>query len=537
MSNLLEKASIVLTPTAYSDGTLHSIKPLQTLGSELVTNGTFDTDSDWTKGTGWTISGGTASFDGSESGSANFSQSNVISDQSKTYRVEFTLSNYAAGNVKSKFGNNAQGESRTANGTYVDILSGMTNNALTFTPSADFVGSIDNVSVKEVIDADFDFTRSTTATRENSSGNIESVAAGLPRIDYLGGTGNILLETQSTNTATYSNDFTQGDIFVQSADPALSNSVLSTNQSTAPDGTTTANKLTDSNDSGTGSITLNYNSTTFTSGEASTVSMFVKKDTVRYFRIAVSNLDTTQATSFDLDTGLVNDGTGVMTDYGDGWYRCSATITTTTDLVGQVQFAISENFDRVGNNLRNGTKSTFLWGLQAEEQSFPTSYIPTSGSTVSRSADAAINSGSSDLINSTEGVLYIEAKTDNSSVGSISINDGTSSTRITARFRPDISKIQMAVLGATSDFTFNSATITLSEYNKIAIVYNSSGQYYFFINGVKSAVQSEGTFNSNSFTQLDFNRGGGNEVFYGKVKSVAVFKEALTDAQLTALTS
>ncbi len=39
MSNLLEKASIILTPTAYSDGTLHSVKPLQTLGSELVTNG------------------------------------------------------------------------------------------------------------------------------------------------------------------------------------------------------------------------------------------------------------------------------------------------------------------------------------------------------------------------------------------------------------------------------------------------------------------------------------------------------------------
>jgi hypothetical protein len=30
-------------------------------GAELVTNGTFDTDSDWTKGTGWTISGGAAS--------------------------------------------------------------------------------------------------------------------------------------------------------------------------------------------------------------------------------------------------------------------------------------------------------------------------------------------------------------------------------------------------------------------------------------------------------------------------------------------
>ena len=133
MSNLLEKASIVLTPTAYSGGTLHSVKPLQTLGNELVTNGDFATDSDWTKGTGWTIIGGSASCDGSQSSNSNLSQSNVISDQSRTYRVEFTLSNYAAGSVKSKISNNAQGESRTANGTYVDILSGMVNNALNFT--------------------------------------------------------------------------------------------------------------------------------------------------------------------------------------------------------------------------------------------------------------------------------------------------------------------------------------------------------------------------------------------------------------------
>ena len=234
---------------------------------------------------------------------------------------------------------------------------------------------------------DFDFTRSTTATRENSSGNIESVAANLPRIDYLGGTGHILLEPQSTNTATYSNDFTQGDIFVQSGNPALTNSALSTNQSTAPDGTTTANKLTDNNDGATGAIGVQYSSTHLTSGEASTFSIFVKKDTVRYFIINFANYDTSQNTSFDLDTGTVNRGTGVMTDYGGGWYRCSATFTTTTDLIGAVKFFITENASGTGGTTRNGTNSTFLWGIQAEEQSFPTSYIPTSGSTATRNAD------------------------------------------------------------------------------------------------------------------------------------------------------
>jgi hypothetical protein len=60
----------------------------------------------------------------------------------------------------------------------------------------------------------------------------------------------------------------------------------------------------------------------------------------------------------------------------------------------------------------------------------------------------------------------------------------------------------------------------------------------FFINGVKGSVQSDrGTFSANTFTQLDFNRGGGGEVFFGKTKVVAVYKEALTDAQLQSLTT
>ena len=49
---LLQKAKVVTTPTAYSDGILHSVKPNVVLGDELVVNGTFDTDSDWAKGTG-----------------------------------------------------------------------------------------------------------------------------------------------------------------------------------------------------------------------------------------------------------------------------------------------------------------------------------------------------------------------------------------------------------------------------------------------------------------------------------------------------
>ena len=63
--SLLKKASIITTPTAYAEDYLYSIKPAyQVSDTELVTNGNFDTDSDWTKGSSWTISGGAAHSDG-----------------------------------------------------------------------------------------------------------------------------------------------------------------------------------------------------------------------------------------------------------------------------------------------------------------------------------------------------------------------------------------------------------------------------------------------------------------------------------------
>ena len=63
--SLLDDVSIVVTPNGYKAGELYAVSPVPTEGAELVTNGDFATDSDWTKGTGWTISGGIANCDGS----------------------------------------------------------------------------------------------------------------------------------------------------------------------------------------------------------------------------------------------------------------------------------------------------------------------------------------------------------------------------------------------------------------------------------------------------------------------------------------
>ena len=92
--------SLAMIPSAYADSKVYSVLPnngdgdftfnrdssatrvgqnglIQTVGyfgNNLVTNGTFDTDSDWVKGTGWTISNGVASSDGSQTSNSNLYQ-------------------------------------------------------------------------------------------------------------------------------------------------------------------------------------------------------------------------------------------------------------------------------------------------------------------------------------------------------------------------------------------------------------------------------------------------------------------------------
>ena len=120
------------------------------IGSELILNGNFDTDSGWSLPSGSSISGGSLNFDGTQTGTINVSQTITSLDLTKIYKVTFTISNYTAGQVKVKISNSAQGTNKTANGTYTEYLSGMTNTSLSLTANVDFIGSIDNVSVKEV---------------------------------------------------------------------------------------------------------------------------------------------------------------------------------------------------------------------------------------------------------------------------------------------------------------------------------------------------------------------------------------------------
>lgn len=121
-------------------------------GSELVTNGSFSVGTGWTVGSGWAIAAGVASHTGTSS--QVLSQPITIGN-GRTYEVTYTISGYTSGSMTVRFSGatTVQGTTRTANGTYTELLDNNAsgNTTLSFLPGATTTLNIDNVSVKQVL--------------------------------------------------------------------------------------------------------------------------------------------------------------------------------------------------------------------------------------------------------------------------------------------------------------------------------------------------------------------------------------------------
>ena len=442
--------------------------------AELVTNGDFATDSDWTKGTGWTISGGTANQDGSN---GIIRQSNVAPLNTK-FKVTFDLTNYNGnGGLTIKLAPTQYDVTLNGNGTYNIFTDGTNtlNDSLQIISSNGFVGSITNVSVKEI-------------------------QVDVPRIDFTDDpTGHLLLEPQSTNLFTYSNDFSQWG--------SLSGASVINNVLVSPDGTLNADEFVFD---GTSNGRIEKSVPT-TNGLDYTFSIYLK------------NKDIANPTQVFIGT---SGGGGEFVTITNGWQRF-----TTTQIADD-----TSEYPRVRYN---GVGSLYAYGAQFEQQSYATSYIPTSGSAVTRNQELCNNSGTVNDFNSEEGVLYTETaciadlannraisvSSDNSNYASIQYNP--TSNRILGRYRNAGSFM--------SQISFDVADRT--QFSKIAFRYKQD-DFALFVNGVKVATKTSGNvLPADTFTSLNFSTSSSENPFQGKAKCVAVFKEALTDEELQTLTT
>ena len=509
-NNLLDKSSIILTPTAYNNGEALCVKPsdgsgdfdfsrnsaatrvnaqglvenVQSLGSELVTNGTFDTDlSGWSSITNvtWSSNFGGSAFMNAVGTNAQFRQT-ISYEVGKTYRISWEVKENNGCDFFRVYNNNSY-TNITDNYIGTHYFDFTHTSGLNFILRNDRVGSditIDNVSVKEVIDN----TNLPRINYENfsfdGSGNI------IPN----SGCGSWLFEPQSTNLIPYSEDFSQWD--------TIGSPTITSNFGISPDGTQNADR-----------VQMNIGDRLFESSTTPNVSFSV---------YAKSNSGLTHTIN-------MRDGGGVVTYdmvITDKWQRFDVYLNTT---MSNVQFrAYEDNID------------VLFWGAQVEALSYASSLIPTSGSQVTRNQDLCTNGGSLATINSTEGVLYAEiaALANDGTKRYISLSDGTNANDVRLYFDTNGYISVLSKVGGSTQSFINSNAYTQTDFNKVAFKYKEN-DFALWINGVEVGTDNLGSVNAaNTLNELAFF--GNNLPFFGKTKALAVFPY-LSDQELTELTT
>ena len=224
--------------------------------------------------------------------------------------------------------------------------------------------------------------------------------------------------------------------------------------------------------------------------------------------------------------------------YGTGSITFSGTHTGTLNGTG-VSDRVSLTFTASSGTLTS-TVSGSVTKAQVEELSFATSYIPTNGSQITRLADAAFGAGSSDLINSTEGVLYAEIGSINQILAQpmfISLSNSTINNTVEIGYTSGTNFARFRVRSNSGlIFAQNISVSDITQFTKMAIKYKS-GDIKVFINGSQVYSNTTSFSFSDNLTELAFDNGNDLNSFEGKAKCVAVFKEALTDAELNCLTT
>jgi len=394
---------------------------------------------------------------------------------------------------------------------------------------------------------DFNVTRATTATRFNSAGLIESVASGVPRLDYYtsGGTAGcpaLLVEPSAQNSALQSEDFT--------TTWAATNIVVSGNTTGTldPYGTNLADLLT-ATASGSSRVVQTFN---FVSGTTYTYSCFAKAGN-GFFGMTMENggVASGVAVIWNVSTGAFSVSGSVgsgytlqahnIENYGNGWYRCSMRVLLGSTVTGNIRVNTSNGtMSSVVVQSDNGN-SVNVFGAQVETGSVATSYIPTTTGSVTRNADVINLSGAvSGCIGQTEGTIYaeFEYKTNIAERRLIALSDNTTTNRVFAWTLNNILYVQVQ---GTSVIVANPIS---AGYHKVAFAYQQSGVsgtlFASLDGGAVVSGTTAGTFPS-SLTAINVgkNETTGTSSFFwnANIRSAAIYTSRLTNAELIALST
>jgi len=347
-------------------------------------------------------------------------------------------------------------------------------------------------------------------------------------------------------TATISSSQTNGTITRASIVP---------DATTAPNGSIVAEKLVEDT-TATNTHSYQQNSASVTSGTTYALSIFAKAAERTWALFLTSgtpfgsNGVYVNLTNGALGTTIGSPLTTSVQNCGNGWYRITVTFTAIS--TGSAGWAIRlATADNVSNYTGDGTSGLFIWGAQLEAGDFPTSYIPTTTTALTRSADVASVNTLSPWFNATEGTLFadwtsfIPNGTSPGSTYAAGFTDNIASTLAAAlviQNRAVVNSIrvwQSTTGGGLDDFVAISLT---TYFGKAAAAYGGGTNVSASANG-GAVVTMTNPIQTTAFNALllgllnTASTGSGSNYLNGHIKRVTYYPRRLSNAELVSITT
>ena len=389
-------------------------------------------------------------------------------------------------------------------------------------------------------------TRASSGYAETTGGVLVPFASGeLRRTDrgvlVEGARTNLLLRSQEFDDAAWTK-------FTNAA-------TLTTNATTAPDGTLTAEKITASTSSNNQLI---RQGPTIVASTVYQFSVFAKA--AEYNRLLLTVWDNVAnqfaSTLFNLTAGTFvlgisgnggNQGVGnfaaTMTPLSNGWYRCAISFSSTST-TGNV-YAGVYNADTFLNGLPtqyagDGTSGIFLWGAQLEAASFASSYIPTVASTVTRAADEVLVNPYTFPAPFSAYAEYVPGG--NAASQNTALSFAVATTNEQVHIGKDVggtntNEAQLYVQNAGDQAWIRHAAGTANVGATVRqAVRVGANDFASSVGGSAALTDTSGTVPTMDRIRFGTDRGS-TAFLFGYLRRAAIFPSALSDAQLQAITT
>ena len=564
MASAYDKASLVMLPNAYKDGKVYSVKPEDRSGDftftrptaatrvnaagnieketmNLLTNSQNFADSQYILGpnisrtTGQTDpnGGNTAVLMSNPSDANGYFYSSVSLQANTINTFSIYIKGASAGSLAIRIDGSTTGNRHNVN--YTTEWTRVSCYQLVDQVNCSIIiGGFSTWTAGQNIQFAFAQVEQGLVARDYIETTTSAVYRGItdnvPRLDYSNGATcpSLLLEPQRTNFINFSEYYGQY---------SSTRSTITDNYGISPDGSQNAAAVFNTTDNGRHNFGGNYFAVT--SGTSYVNSVFAKAGTITKMKLKLFSGGGSPIGFNDGDFDLTNGtatGTGAgIESYGNGWYRCYV-VDSPTSSVSNTRFNL-ELLNASGGVSYVGSVTDYIeiFGSQVEAGSYPTSYIPTYGSSVSRVADACSKTDASDVIGQTEGTVFLDFVYNgksNTTTDNFNLTLGTWSSNVITIGQYNAALYARIYVSSVLNFNQDFGTMTIGQRYKCAVAY-ANNDAVFYVNG--GLQGSDTSVNVPSVSSVSLNRSGYENS--KEINQVLLFKTRLSNAELATLTT